>query len=235
MTKEVFFTRAELAAQEEAGRARLLRNGRLFNARVYRVDLAGREWTVKDFADRPFYVRAVARLLLRHEVKVLNRLEGIPGMSPAAFRVDGAAMASVFLPGESLQNVERARITTEFLRELETLVRRMHLAGVVHLDISSMTNIIMDPAGRPGIIDFQSAVITDHVPRGFARWLEALDLRGVMKKWAAFQPEAMGRARRTLLEKMNRLRKLWVFKGYFGLKRQRAPLPPPQSAPSQGS
>ncbi len=235
MTKEAFFARAELTAQEEAGRTRLLRNGRLFNARVYRVDLAGREWTVKDFADRPFYVRLVARLLLRHEVKVLNRLEGISGMSPAAFRVDSAAMATEFLPGESLQNVAPERITVEFLKELETLVRRMHWAGVVHLDISSMTNIIMDPEGRPGIIDFQSAVLTDHVPRCVARWLEALDLRGVMKKWAAYQPEAMGAARRALLEKMNRLRKFWVFKGYFGLKRRSKQPPFPQSVPSRGS
>ncbi len=212
------FTREDFQREKEAGRTKLIHSGRLFNAEVYRLTYGGRTWTVKDFADRPFYVRWVARALLSHEVNVLTHLQGVPGLSRAAFRIDAAALASEFLPGTSLIDTDPRRITPAFLRQLETLTRRMHRAGIVHLDLRSLTNVIMDPEGNPGIIDFQSAVITDRLPRCITRTLRAVDLSGACKKWQKFQPEAMGPVRRRFFQKINRIRRWWVFKGYLGLK-----------------
>ena len=48
-----FFTRAEF----ERAPKTLLRDGRIANAKVYRLTLAGKDWTVKDFSERPWYIR----------------------------------------------------------------------------------------------------------------------------------------------------------------------------------
>lgn len=216
------FTREDFQREKEAGRTELIHSGRLFNADVYRLTYGDHTWVVKDFADRPFYVRLIARALLAHEVNVLTRLQGVPGLSRAVFRLDAAALASEFLPGISLFNTDPKRITPDFLRQLETLTRSMHWAGVVHLDLRSLTNVIMYPEGKPGIIDFQSAVVTDHLPRFIARTLRAIDLSGACKKWQQFQPDAMGAVRRDFFQKINLVRRWWVFKGYFGLKAKKA-------------
>ena len=55
MTQSKPFERADM----ERAKVTLLRNGRIANAVVSRVDLDGRSWTVKDFSERPWYVRWV--------------------------------------------------------------------------------------------------------------------------------------------------------------------------------
>ena len=67
------FTREDFLRQKETGRTKLIHSGRLFNADVYRLTHGDHTWIVKDFADRPFYVRWIARALLAHEVTVLKR------------------------------------------------------------------------------------------------------------------------------------------------------------------
>ena len=153
---------------------------------------------------------------------MLTRLQSVPGLSRATFRLDAVALASEFLPGTSLFDTDPKRITPDFLRQLESLTRRMHRAGVVHLDLRSLTNVIMDPEGKPGIIDFQSAVVTGHLPRFIARTPRAINLSGACKKWQQFQPDAMGAVCRDFFQKINRIRRWWVFKGYFGLKAKKA-------------
>ena len=44
-------------------------------------------------------------------------------------------------------------------------------------------------------------------------------MSGALKKWLKYQPEAMGDERRQELERINRLRRFWIFRGYFGLKK----------------
>ena len=44
-------------------------------------------------------------------------------------------------------------------------------------------------------------------------------MSGALKKWLQFQPEMMGEERRKELERINELRKFWIFRGYFGLKK----------------
>lgn len=209
------FTRADLARAE----VKLQRNGRLFNARVTKVTLDGKTWTVKDFSDRPFFVRWVARFLLGRELKALNRLKGIDGFADEAFRMDGDSMAVSYIDGRILLSVPKEEITPAFLEQLEAVTRRMHDAGIVHLDIRSMSNVVMRPDGSPAIIDFQAALCTDAMPRWLKRVLEDLDMSGAYKKWLNYQPEAMGEARRKELERINGIRKFWVLRGYFGLKK----------------
>lgn len=214
------FTRADLARAQVT----LLRDGRWANARVSRVEIDGEAWTLKDFSGRSWWVRkTLARFLLAREVRALQRLQGIAGVPEDAFRVDADAIAARFVPGTILAKLEATVISPAFLERLENLLRAIHARGIVHLDTRGASNVLMRPDGSPGIIDFQASLSTRWMPRSLRRLLEDFDLSGVYKKWAAWQPDAMGEARRAEFERINRLRRFWVLRGYFGLKKQHRP------------
>lgn len=59
------------------------------------------------------------------------------------------------------------------------------------------------------------------MPAWLKKSLEALDMSGAYKKWKIFQPDAMGEKREAELTRINRWRRLWPFKGYFGLPRRK--------------
>lgn len=214
------FTRADL----DRAHVTLLRDGRWANARVSRVEIDGGVWTLKDFSGRSGWVRqTLARFLLRRELRALARLRGIEGVPGDAFRVDAGAIAARFVPGTILAKLDPAQITPGFLERLEDLLRAIHARGVVHLDTRGASNVLMRPDGSPGIIDFQASLATRWMPRWLRRVLEDFDLSGVYKKWAAWQPQAMDEARRAEFDRINRLRRFWVLRGYFGLKKTHRP------------
>ncbi|MGL6110020.1 MAG: hypothetical protein ACRC2B_07965 [Rubrivivax sp.] len=218
------FGRAQLAMAERE----LLRDGRFANARVERLRIDGVDWIFKDFASRGFVVRhTIGRFLLGREVRALRRLEGIPGIPSLAFRVDAFAMAARFVPGRTLARVDAAQVSTAYLVALESLLRQVHAHGLVHLDTRGGGNLLMRPDGAPGIIDFQAALSTRWMPAAMRTWFEDMDLSGVYKKWQLWQPDSMGDARRASFERLNRWRRWWFLRGYFGLRKKH---PPPGSA-----
>jgi predicted Ser/Thr protein kinase len=218
------FDRRRIATAERE----LLRDGRFANARVERVRIDGADWIFKDFSTRAIVVRhTVGRFLLRREVRALRRLEGIDGVPSQAFRVDAFAMAARYVPGRSLARVAPAEVGTPYLAALEALLGEVHARGIVHLDTRGGGNLLMQPDGRPGIIDFQAALSTRWMPAPLRRWFDDLDMSGVYKKWLAWQPQTMGDARRAAYERMTRWRRLWLLRGYLGLRKK---APPPGSA-----
>ena len=52
----------------------------------------------------------------------------------------------------------------------------------------------------------------------FRSVLENVDLAGVYKHWSHRHPDSLGAERLAFLGRANAWRKLWVLKGYFGLK-----------------
>ena len=211
------FDRSALSKAE----TKLLRDGRIANAVVTRVTIDGARWTVKDFAARPWYVRwTVAPVLLRHELSILKRLSGVDGIAARAFRIDrnGINFITVIISN----TISRERITPEFLCAFEALLDAVHARGVVHLDARGTGNVMIRPDGSPGLIDFQASLTTGWMPGGLRRLLEDIDRSGALKKWAAYRPEEMGEERVRELERINRLRRFWVFRGYFGLKKNHA-------------
>lgn len=214
------FDRAALASAER----KLLRDGRFANARVERVRIGGADWIFKDFASRAFVVRhTVGRFLLGREVRALSRLEGLPGIPSQAFRVDALSMAARFVPGRALADTPDGPFATDFLLALEALLRQVHARGIVHLDTRGGGNLLIGPDGAPGIIDFQAALSTRWMPRALRGWLEDMDLSGIYKKWQRWQPDTLGEERQALLDRLNRWRRWWLLRGYFGLSKTRKP------------
>lgn len=213
------FSRADL----DAAPRELLRDGRWANARVERIALGGALWTLKDFAPRSFLVRnTIGRCLVRRELRMLARLRGIDGIPHDAFRVDGHALAARHLPGTLLSSLPAERVSTPFLEALETLLLRVHACGVVHLDTGGGSNLLMQTDGSPGLIDFQAALSTRWMPGALRSTLEGIDLRGIYKKWLQLQPQSLGEARRARFEQAARWRRLWILRGYFGVRRRSA-------------
>jgi predicted Ser/Thr protein kinase len=214
------FDRAALASAER----KLLRDGRFANARVERVRIGGGDWIFKDFSTRGFVVRhTVGRFLLRREVRALRRLQGIAGVPGDAFRVDALSMAARFVPGRALADTPKGPFSTGFLLALEALLHQVHARGIVHLDTRGGGNLLIGPDGTPGIIDFQAALSTRWMPRPLRRWFEAMDLSGIYKKWQLWQPDTLGTQRLAQLERLNRWRRWWLLRGYFGMGKTRRP------------
>jgi len=214
------FDRAALVTAER----QLLRNGRFANARVERVRIDGTDWIFKDFASRAFLVRhTVGRFLLGREVRALRRLEGLRGIPSQAFRVDGSSMAARFVPGRALADIPNGPVASDYLVALEALLRQVHARGLVHLDTRGGGNLLIGPDGSPGIIDFQAALSTRWMPRSLRRWLEDMDMSGVYKKWQRWQPDTLGAARLESLDRLNRWRRWWFLRGYFGWTKKRKP------------
>ena len=213
------FTREDFSQSEH----KLLRNGKWANARVDLVNINGCDWTVKDFSTRVWWVRnTVGRFLIRRELRVLKQLQGIEGISQDSFRIDAFAMATQFVPGTILAQIKTKEVPVEFFPQLEALVQLMHSRNLVHLDIRGPKNLLLRPDGTPGIIDFQSSLSTRWLPRFMCDILEDIDIGGVYKRWNLWQPQTLNDERRTILERSNRFRRFWLFRGYpsFITKRQ---------------
>lgn len=209
-------------AEIEKAPSRLLREGRCANAWVTEVAVDGRKWVVKDFSCRSWFVRKlIAPVLISREIVSIRRLKGISGIAQHAVRVGPSMLAIEYIEGRSLDKVAPASVTPEFLEKLEALIRKVHDRGVVHLDLRGCGNIIMRPDGTPGLIDFQSGLVTTHIPLAIVKELEAMDMSGAYKKWLRYQPEAMGEYRREELARVNRLRRFWILHGYCGRRKFR--------------
>jgi hypothetical protein len=212
------FTRAELVR----GPRRRLSEGRWANAVLDRFEHRGVSWVVKDFAARSFVVRnLIGRFMVRREVAGLRRVDGLGGAPTGAFRVDAYALAYRFVPGTGLRSLPGSAVGGEFFLELERDLCEMHArARVVHLDLRNGHNILVGEDGRPALLDFQSWLGTRWMPWPLGRFLERIDLAAIYKHWARRDPASMGPERTAALARMNRLRPLWVLRGYIGAGRR---------------
>ena len=101
---------------------------------------------------------------LRHELRILRRLRGVPGIvqlidSPEY--PDSILVADV--SGTSLARIPTPVDSDELIRlaaRLATVLAGMHQRGVVHRDIAP-TNILLSPDGAPWLVDFALARLLD--------------------------------------------------------------------------
>jgi len=221
------FTRADL----DAATPRVLNKGRWANAIVSVYERSGSLWVVKDFRACPFpYRETLGRLMVSRELSALDRLQGVNGVPAGAFRIDAYALAYRFVPGIEMADAGPDRATPDFFRALEAVVLAMHRRNIVHLDLRYGGNILLSDSGEPLLLDFQSHVKLGGLPHFLKKLLEAVDLAGVYKHWSHRHPDSLGAERLAFLDRANAWRKLWVLKGYFGLKPQHHKNRPPGDA-----
>ena len=165
---------------------RTLQRGGLGNPDVLLVRSDGRDVVVKDFAPRPRWLReTLGRWLTAREQRVYRQLEGIDLVPHLLGRVDRHAFVMEYRPGRLLSRALRQELPEDFLAELERGVAEMHARGIVHLDLSHRSNVLLGDDGRPVLLDFATAIRI--APRGLFRrrlilLLAAFDRRA-LRKW----------------------------------------------------
>jgi hypothetical protein len=203
---------------EHAG-GKVISPGRWANAVLRVIQRDGEQWVVKDFRPRGFLVRnTVGRLLMRREIRALRRLAGLEGVPADAFRIDAHALAYRYIAGVPLTGAPEERKNPVFFAAFERLLAQVHARGIVHLDVRNGRNVLITGDGRAALIDFQSHLGTSHLPQAMRGWMERFDMAGVYKHWERHHPQSLGASRAALLAGMNRWRRLWFLRGYFGLR-----------------
>jgi hypothetical protein len=116
-----------------------------------------------------------------------------------AFVIDANAFADRDMGGTPMHEAAAGAADGRFFRRLERLVWRMHRRGMAHLDLRYRRNILVLDDGSPGVVDFQSAVCLDRLPRKLKRFLRRVDLSGVYKHWCHRDPGTLGARRLAIL------------------------------------
>ncbi|HKC52489.1 MAG TPA: alpha/beta fold hydrolase [Myxococcota bacterium] len=115
---------------------------------------------VKDWSRRGPLVRAfLGPLLARHELAMLERVEGLPGLPRPCQRIDRLALALEFVAGRPLRRRTHGRaLPSAFFIALEGILEGLRLRGVAYLDLRSPTNVLVTPSSAPALVDLGSAL-----------------------------------------------------------------------------
>ena len=175
------------------------------------------KWLVKDCGVcNPIIRNTVGRFIFYRETRALHRLSGIKNIPGPIVTPKAYTLAYPYIPGKTLKESIRNRdnINDSFFEKLEKLVITMHQRGVAHLDIRNRRNILITPENEPIIIDFQTAIFTNRLPKTICSLLLDTDLSGIYKHWKKASNKTLTPEREKIINRMNSLRKFWIFKGY---------------------
>ena len=190
--------------------------GRWANADLLLYTHTDGVWVLKDFtACSPFIRKTWGAWMAARELRALVHLQGIPGIPADPFPLDAYAFCYRFVPGTNLKYIRRTNPPgADFFLGLEKSVRLMHERGIVHLDIRYMRNIVVSDTGCPLLLDFQTSLFLRRIPRFMHQFLKNIDISGVYKCWKRVSGKTIDPERLAFLNKMEKKRSLWVFKGY---------------------
>ena len=97
-----------------------------------------------------------ARLLRGHEEAIYKALTGVPGVPRWAGRVGRHGYAIEYIEGKPLDHLSRP--PPGFFDRLRELFDAVHARGVAYTDSNKRSNILVGPAGRPYLIDYQISI-----------------------------------------------------------------------------
>lgn len=195
----------------------LMHQGKWANANVYRFSKSGRILVRKGFCLRSFLVRwSIGVFLTRREAAVLRKLSGEPGIPDEIKQCCAYCLRYRYMDGETLGSVsnQNKKLPQSYFLEAEKLLAKMHQRRIAHLDLRRGDNWIVRADGKPGIIDFQSAILIPLLPEKLQQKLYDIDYSGLYKFWVRLCDKPLDPERQALLDRVNRTRKLWIFKGY---------------------
>lgn len=122
---------------------------------VYRLSVEGRELAVKSAAGNGPLL-AINRHALKREFMAYRRLDGITGIPTCRGLVDDRFLVLDFIDARPFRDAEVGR---DFFDRLLQTVQAMHTRGVAHGDLKRKSNLMVDPQGRPVVLDFGAATL----------------------------------------------------------------------------
>ncbi len=213
----------------EAAGVRPLKIGGPTKADLLVADLGDGPMVIKDFAGKRAWVRWIGRLQIRREYLAYRWLGPVEGVPRLIGRVDAHALAIELVEGaRQLGHASASALRRERGRELFArlgeVVRRFHAAGLVHWDLRTRDNVIVDGEGRLFVIDFASAFWLR--PGGLAhrllfRRMRQVDVAALLKWQRALDAGPYSEEEEAFLRRFRFWRSLWVLnpKPPRGLKR----------------
>ncbi len=142
---------------------------------------------VRRTANARWWLRWLARALLRREAEALAALDGIDGV-PRLLRYERDTLVRSFIDGAPLHT---ARTTDPaWFASAARLLRRLHTAGVCHNDLAKEPNLLVRDDGSVGIIDFQLAARSRDRGRLF-RIAAYEDIRHLLKHKRTYRPDLL--------------------------------------------
>ena len=163
----------------------------------------------RDTAHAAGALRWLSRRLAAREARALTALRHVDGV-PKLVSWDGRRLVRTWLPGVPLH--QAPGVDAGYFREALRLLRRLHAAGLVHNDLAKEPNWLVDPAGRPALVDFQLAMR----PRYRGRWFRMLahdDLRHLLKHKRSHRGGPLTARQQAILARRSPLAAAWAATG----------------------
>jgi len=118
-------------------------------------------------------VASAARRLAKREADHLERLAAVPGIPRLLARPSPDTLVREWIEGATLR--ELADVPDETFPALREVLAAVHARGVAYADLAKEENVIVDPAGRPWLVDFQISVAKGSWLGGFTDRLMTAD------------------------------------------------------------
>lgn len=163
----------------------------------------------RDTRDAPWWTRWLARHLAGREARALEAAAAVPDV-PRLISWDGRVLVRSWLEGQAMQEARPTDVA--YFSAALALVRKLHVAGVVHNDLAKEPNWLVLPGGRPGLIDFQLAW-TPRRRGPMFRLLGREDLRHALKHKRFYRADALRKRESALLARRAWTSRLWMATG----------------------
>ena len=177
----------------------------LFGEVVLRHDDQGTV-IVRNAACARWWLRWLARHLLRREAAALAALDGLDGV-PQLLRHERDTLERSYLAGLPLHQARPD--DPAWFNDAARLLRRLHRAGVCHNDLAKEPNLLVLDAGRPALIDFQLAWHNPGRSRLF-RIAAREDIRHLLKHKRTYCPDRLTRRERDILANPSPVSRAWM-------------------------
>lgn len=183
-----------------------------FRPAVWRVETPSGPVVVKDAHENGMGTRWLARWLIARERRILERLVAFEGVPHLVGTIRRDAIVLSFVPGQPLDAQRFREDPRAVFEQLLEITRRLHEAGVFHLDLHQRKNLLLDDEGRVHLVDFGAAVAPGPLVRAiFGNALRHADRQAAYKYMARFAPEGLSDEEARSVLRYRRLRWLWPF------------------------
>jgi hypothetical protein len=161
----------------------------------------------KTYRDKPWSVKNTGLLMVRWETYIYSKLKGITGIPRVIQSRDAYTITTTFMGGHDLKDAG-SKPDEAYFKNLEELIKAVHMQGVVHLDMRNRRNYGMDDEGMPYLVDFATSLYTPF--KGpLWRMLCRIDWMGYLKVKAKLNPMLLSRQENMQHTLGNALSRLW--------------------------
>lgn len=108
----------------------------------------------QDFCGLPFAF--LGEFTCRHEQAIYRRIAGVAGVPRWVGRLDKAVYAIEYIEGQPLDHFQSP--PEGFFDELRRIFDAVHARGVAYCDANKRSNVLVDSAGRPCLVDYQISI-----------------------------------------------------------------------------